>query len=142
MSFNMSILRICQKNSKKLSFDYIFIEPKTIRFEYFSKQFQRRFFQTFETRIFSKLLVSIFHLSKTLSRSFQNFSTNLHSFFHDRPDLKIKPNSFFLEFLNRSWASLTVLVPNSFYVHTYFLVHIQFFYVHTNLYLYIIQIPL
>src|ERR1051325_4906245 len=96
------------KKLKKISFDYIFIEPKTIRSEYFSKHFQKRFFQTFETQIFFKLLVSIFHLSKTLSRSFQNFSTNLHSFFHDRSDLKIKPNLFLLEFLNLSWASLTV----------------------------------
>src|ERR1044072_4644628 len=101
-------MMMSKKFKKIFSFDYIFIEPKTIRFEYFLKHFQRRFFQTFETRIFSKLLVSIFHLSKTLSRAFQNISTNLHSFLHDRPDLKIKPNSFFLEFLNRSWASLTV----------------------------------
>src|ERR1051325_1307665 len=99
---------IVSKNSKILSSDYIFIEPKTILLSTFQSTFKGDFFKLSKPDSFQNFSQVNFIFQKHFQNHFSKLFIKLTSFFHDRSDLTMKPNSFSLEFLNRSWASLTV----------------------------------
>src|ERR1051325_6602777 len=99
---------IVSKNSKILSSDYIFIELKTILLSTFQSTFKGDFFKLSKPDSFPNFSQVYFTLQKHFQDLFFKTFHQTYIFFQDRSDLKIKPNSFLLEFLNRSWASLTV----------------------------------
>ena len=120
---------IMSKKSKNIFIWLIFNRAGNNVLNTFQTSFQRWIFHVFDFRFFSKLLINKLNISKTFSKHcqiiFQNFSSNLHLFYHDWSDLNDKTDFVFSR-ISRSIMGLPYGVsPNPLCTYLVLLVHIQ-----------------